>query len=534
MPATPPVEPTGPADRTAALLAITAVAIGLFVGIGSTVLGGVLRSARGEDVPIDPSLMIALILNIALILLGWRKHRELVEASAGRRAAEARAQTLASNDPLTGLMNRRSFVEAVWALLRRDGRRESAVAMLAIDIDGFRRLTDRQGTASGDALLTAMSAILRETLPPAAAVARLADDRFAAALAFDPGFPTAVDRLVERIAARLAGDHAGEGATPGATVSIGIARSDHDCAATEPLMRAAEMALDAARKDGGNRAIWFDRAMEQALRVRTAIETGLRTAIPNEAIEPYFERQIDLATGQLIGFEVLARWNHPAQGLLLPDQFIPIAEDTGLIGDLSLSLLRQAARAARDWEPSLRLAINISPRQLSDPWLAQKIIKVLTETNFPPARLEIEVTEGALFDNPALARSIIGSLKNQGIAIALDDFGTGYSSLAHLRVLPFDRIKIDRSFVGSLECDAESAAIVTAIAGLGETLNLPITAEGVESETVARRVAAMGCRAAQGYLYGAPLSLGETRRLLEREGRLAPVAAPLTSRRLAG
>jgi len=213
-----------------------------------------------------------------------------------------------------------------------------------------------------------------------------------------------------------------------------------------------------------------------------------------------------------------------------------------MIADLSLSLMRQAFLSARDWHPQLQLSVNISPWQLKDPWLAQKIIKLLTETGFTPSRLEIEITESSLFDNLAMAQSIVASLKNQGIKLALDDFGTGYSSLAHLRALPFDRIKIDRSFVMSVNQNAESAAIVNAIVGLGESLNLPITAEGIEDKAIEERLRGLGCARGQGYVYGRPLTAGNARRLLaERRLLIASDAAeaiaepdPATSRRLAG
>ena len=239
---------------------------------------------------------------------------------------------------------------------------------------------------------------------------------------------------------------------------------------------------------------------------------------------------------------MLARWEHPLRGLIQPDSFIGIAEETGMIGDLSLSIMRQSFAAARDWDPALSLSINISPTQLRDPWLAQKIIKTLVETGFPANRLEIEITESALFENLALAQSIVGSLKNQGIAVALDDFGTGYSSLAHLRALPFDRIKVDKSFITSINDSADSAAIVTAIVRLGESLNLPVTAEGVEDMEVQERLRSIGCMKGQGWYYGKPVSVAGARRLLAERGliRIGPPDAPqpqpdpLTSQRRAG
>jgi EAL domain-containing protein (putative c-di-GMP-specific phosphodiesterase class I) len=283
--------------------------------------------------------------------------------------------------------------------------------------------------------------------------------------------------------------------------------------------------------------------MERDIQARSELENGLRKAIPLQQIVPYFEQQVDLQTGRLHGFEVLARWEHPQRGMIPPDLFIGIAEEAGLIGEISLTIMRQAFIAARDWHPELSLSVNISPYQLKDAWLAQKIIKVLTETGFPANRLEVEITESSLFDNLALAQSIVGSLKNQGIRLALDDFGTGYSSLAHLRALPFDRIKIDKSFVMSLDTNPESAAIVKTITGLGDSLNLPITAEGIEHDHIADRLAQMGCHKGQGYLFGKPMSIATTRRLLAENRLLAaqlnpapanPLSESATNQRLAG
>ena len=219
---------------------------------------------------------------------------------------------------------------------------------------------------------------------------------------------------------------------------------------------------------------------------------------------------------------MLARWEHPTRGLVAPDQFIKIAEESGLIGELSLSLMRQAFTAARDWSGDLTLSVNISPWQLRDAWFAQKIIRLLTETGFPAQRLEIEITESALFDNLALAQSTLNSLKHQGVGIVLDDFGTGFSSLAHLRALPFDRIKIDRSFVASMNDHPDSAALVNAIARMGDSLNLPVIAEGVENEVLENRLRAIGIARAQGWVYGKPLSIAGARRMLAERRMLAP------------
>ena len=503
--------------------AITVAAILLFVATGSSVLAVFVRQFLGNDGAIDRTLVIALLLNVALILFGWRRHTDLRREVQVRAAAEARAQLLAACDPLTGFLNRRSLSENGAAMFAQAQRRHKAMAMLMIDVDHFKTINDMHGHATGDALLKLVAAEISAAMPSVALTARIGGDEFACAFLFEPAHPDTVDRIAEQLVSRLAQPFEADGLHLHISASIGIARSDFDCAGIDGLMRSADIAMYAAKNAGRNRVAWFDLSMERELQARNELEVGLRLAIPRGEIVPYFEQQIDLMTGRLSGFEVLARWEHPTRGLIAPERFIPIAEETGLISELSMSVMRQAFIAARDWDAALTLSLNVSPFQLRDPWLAQKIIKVLSETGFPASRLEIEITETALFDNLALAQTIAGSIKNQGIRLALDDFGTGYSSLAHLRALPFDRIKIDRSFVTSINDNAESAAIVNAINRLGESLNLPITAEGIEDASIEERLRALGCRCGQGFFYGRPLGAAHTRRMLA-ERRLIEVA----------
>ena len=517
--------------------AVTVAAILMFVGTGSTVLSRVIQNvASGAPMP-DQTLVVALLLNIALILIGWRRHSALAAEVALHTAAEQRARQLAARDPLTGFLNRRSFPEEGAATFSRAARQGKALALLMIDLDHFKMVNDMHGHTIGDALLRQVAETITDRLPQGAVLARFGGDEFAAAMLFEPAHPDAVERVAEQLVSRLAQPFGVDGLHLHVSASVGIARSDFDCTGIDSLIRSADIAMYAAKKAGRNRFAWFDQSMERELKARNDLETGLRSAIPAQQIVPYFEQQVDLTTGRLHGFEVLARWEHSTRGTISPDVFIPIAEETGMIAELSLSVMRQAFLAARDWHPSLTLAINVSPWQLRDPWLSQKIIKTLTETGFPPARLEIEITESALFENLALAQSIVGSLKNQGVRLALDDFGTGYSSLAHLRALPFDRIKIDRSFVTSINDNAESAAIVNAITRLGDSLNLPITAEGIEDAAIEERLRALGCSKGQGWLYGRPLSVAHARRHLA-ERRLLQAQARAdegpTSRRLAG
>ena len=222
------------------------------------------------------------------------------------------------------------------------------------------------------------------------------------------------------------------------------------------LLRRADIAMDHASSGRVARPVWFDAGMERALIAHGEIEQGIRFGLEHGQFVPYFEPQVDLATGEIVGFEVLARWNHPLSGMIGPDIFIPVAEEIGVIGRLSEQVIGEALREAAGWDPAIKISVNISPSQLADGWLAQRIVRMLTETGFPAERLVVEVTESSLFADIDLARSIVTSLKNQGIRLALDDFGTGFSSLSHLRSLPFDIIKIDRSFVTNIHATRES------------------------------------------------------------------------------
>jgi diguanylate cyclase (GGDEF)-like protein len=493
--------------------AIVGTSLLMFVATGGSVASRLVDQA-GHGGAVDRTLLIAMLLNVAIIIFARQRHQQLSRTLGALDDADARATQLATRDPLTGFLNRRSLAEDSATMLTRARTRDKAMAMLLVDLDHFKSVNDMHGVAVGDALLRAVALELTGIVPTNALVARLGSDEFACGMLFDADHPDVVERIAERLVQRLAQPFRLDTITVHVSASVGIARSDFDCASGEALLRAADIAMFAAKSAGRSRFAWFDPEMERALQVRSDLENGLRSAIPACQIVPYFEQQIDLATGRLSGFEVLARWEHPTRGLIGPDQFIPIAEGSGMIGELSLSIMRQAFAAARDWDGSLTLSVNISPTQLRDAWLAQKIIKTLTETGFPAHRLEVEITESSLFDNLALAQSIIGSLKNQGIRIALDDFGTGYSSLAHLRALPFDRIKIDKSFVQSIIGNAESAAIVNTIARLADSLNLPVTAEGIEDAAIEERLRALGCAKGQGYHYGRPLPLARARQLL--------------------
>ena len=260
------------------------------------------------------------------------------------------------------------------------------------------------------------------------------------------------------------------------------------------------------KRDGRGTFRFFQAGMDLAQKVRAQLEAELRTAVANGEITPYYQPMVSLPSRELVGFEVLARWNHPTRGLVPPNNFIPIAEETGLIGNLFYSLLRSACMDAKRWPPHLQLAINISPRQLRDHQMPAQVLAILTETGFTPSRLETEVTESALINDLEAARSILTSLQNLGVRIALDDFGTGYSSLYHLKELKFNKLKIDRSYLTDLTQGSERAKLVDAIIQLGASLTLQTTAEGIETDTNLDWLSNQGCDFAQGYFFGCPMT----------------------------
>ncbi|WP_172438940.1 EAL domain-containing protein [Porphyrobacter sp. TH134] len=522
-------EPTNPleaAERDIIALGIAVASIIMLVGTGGAVLPKTVAALLGTGSSPDIILVNALLLNIALIIFGWRRYRELTREIAERREAEARARLLASIDPLTQCLNRRSMFEATEELRARAATRGEAVAYCMIDLDNFKQVNDMHGHSAGDAVLVMLCERVKALLPREAQFARLGGDEFAFVMPFQAGHADRVDDLVIRLFESVAQPFQLPELSLEMTMSIGLA-ADHEADGTiglvvdaATLMHRADMALYHAKKQGRYRYFWFEPSMESEIRFRNQIETGIRRGLSNGEFVPFYEQQVDVDTGALVGFEMLARWRSPQLGLISPDIFVPIAEEIGLINDMSERLMEQAFADAREWDDSLTLSINISPVQLRDPWFAQRLLKKLVAANFPPPRLEIEITESCLHENIGLVRSMIISLRNQGVKISLDDFGTGYSSLEQLRNLPFDRIKIDRSFVSELREPGNRSRIVEAIVSLGRGLDLPLTAEGVEDEEILKALKRLGRLKAQGYFYGQPEDADAVRTRLKAAGML--------------
>jgi diguanylate cyclase (GGDEF)-like protein len=522
------------AERDVILLAITFAAIVLFVVAGGFAIPNALSALFFDGNQTDNLLASALLLNIALIIFGWRRYRELRAEIDQRTRAEEQARLLAELDPLTGCLNRRSMAPATEQVRATAHARGQAVAYCLIDVDHFKQINDVYGHVAGDHALVELCRRFHKVLPKEARLARLGGDEFAIVMPYDRHRPERVDDLVIRLFEQASLPFDLDRVTIEATICAGVASDE----ATQPgeeitaetLMHRADMAMYEAKKQGRNRYFWFEASMESALRFRNDLEIGIRRGLANGEFEPFYEQQIDLESGELVGFEMLARWRSPQLGLVSPEMFIPVAEEIGLINDLSEQLMKQALKDARDWDDRLSLSINISPVQLRDPWFAQKLLKQLVAAQFPPHRLEIEITESCLHENVGMVRSMITSLRNQGVKVSLDDFGTGYSSFEQLRTLPFDRLKIDRSFIAELrEADGRSR-IVDAIVSLGRGLNLPITAEGVEDETILAALKDMGGLKAQGYVYGRPETADQVRQRLQLAGLLADRGRPLRSR----
>ena len=515
------------AGRDFVALGIIASAVLMFVGIGGTVVPQIFRNWLGLGPGPDIMLVNALLLNIALIIFGWRRYSELLAKLAQHQIAEENARALAETDVLTNCLNRRSITPETDALIHLANRAGKHVAFVMLDLDNFKQVNDCNGHQIGDLVLQTTAQRIRDILPRGSLLARLGGDEFACVVSFDPSHQGSVDQLVNRlIDAVSAPVHTG-GQEVEITISAGIATTGTSTSAengaldAQCLLHFADIAMYHAKKQGRNRYFWFEAGMEHQLRLRNELEAGIRKGLTNGEFVPYYEQQIDLQSGELVGFEMLARWISPQLGIVNPDIFIPIAEELGLIGDLSAKLIGQALSDAGQWDPAITLSVNISPVELRDPWFAQKMLKLLVKHNFPAQRLEIEITESCLHENLGLVRSMITSLRNQGIRISLDDFGTGYSSLSQLQSLPFDGLKIGRSFVSDLaQGKGDSGSkIIDAIISLGDDLAIPITAEGIEDEETLARLKKMGPLIGQGYHYGLPETADEVRNRLTGLGR---------------
>ena len=509
------------ARRDALVLTVLITAVLLLVWNGSAFFQQlqVAGPQLGENVKITST---ALVLNLALILFGWRRYVDLQHEAERRAEGERRAVVLATTDPITGLANRKGFADVGDRLLQAARERGDDVVVFSIQIHRFKLVNDQHGYDTGDELLKCLASSLTEQLGPGAIIARLSGDEFAAALAVRPAESGDAERLAEALLREVTRPFTIGERLIQVGAFAGIAAAEAAEARIPDLLRRADIALNHAKNGRVARPVWFDEGMERALVAQGEVEQGIRYGLDHGQFVPYFEPQVDLATGETVGFEVLARWNHPISGIVGADAFIPVAEEIGVIGRLSEQVIAEALRQAATWDAAITISVNVSPTQFGDGWLAQRIVRTLTETGFPANRLIVEITESSLFADLDLARSMVTSLKNQGVRLALDDFGTGFSSLSSLRSLPFDMIKIDRSFVSNIHENKESAAIVRAVTTLASALSVPVCVEGIESEAVYQAVVKLGCGIGQGWYFGKPMRADEARDLLVGCNRTQP------------
>ena len=505
------------ARRDAVVLTVLITAVLLLIWNGSSFFSHLrIEGNFATDVQIAST---ALTLNVALILFGWRRYIDLQHEAEVRAEQERRAAMLATTDPATGLYNRKGFADQAAQLCAESSARGDNLVVISFRIHRFKAVNDQHGYEAGEWLLKSIAAALPGEIGQDAVVARLGGDEFAVAIALGAGENERAEELAEAVLRTVARPLMLNDRIIQVGAFAGIAQAPAGEASIPDVLRRADIALDRARSGRVARPVWFDAGMERALIAQGEIEQGIRFGLEHGQFVPYFEPQVDLTTGEIIGFEMLARWIHPLSGVIGPDVFIPVAEEIGLIGRLSEQVISAALRDAADWDPSLKVSVNISPSQLADGWLAQRIVRILSETGFPAERLVIEITETSLFADMDLARNIVTSLKNQGVRLALDDFGTGFSSLSHLRSLPFDIIKIDRSFVSNIGAKRESAAIIRAVNTLAAALSVPVCVEGIEDKDVYKAVVGLGCAMGQGWYFGKPMTAEQTRELLARRLR---------------
>ncbi len=460
---------------------------------------------------------LALLISIICAVFLWRRlNASLSRSESAFLQAEDTIHALAMNDALTGIPNRRALCSGLQTALTRAECHHTYVATLMIDLDRFKPINDRHGHGIGDLVLTEVARRLNDVLRNGELRARFGGDEFVAIVEYSGGRD--IVRLVSRrVIEALAEPMTFVWLRMQVGASIGIAIYPTDGTTEADLLRKADLALYRAKQQGRGTLRFYDVNMQVDSDELARLEDELRNAVSNGTIVPYFQPIVDLESGRTRGFEMLCRWPHVTRGLLQPADFIPLAETAGFIDELTIAMLRIGCAQARSLPTTIRLAINIAPQQIENDWLAHKLLAVLTETGFPPQRLEIEITEHALVSDFAAAKQVITSLRNVGIKIALDDFGTGYSSLYYLAELPFDTIKIDRSLIATLHERDESKKIVMAIVGLGKSLGASTIAEGVENERTGDFLRGIGCSAAQGYYFGKPMPIAEAAAFIDHE-----------------
>ncbi|MFC7051701.1 putative bifunctional diguanylate cyclase/phosphodiesterase [Hansschlegelia quercus] len=435
---------------------------------------------------------------VARVPQGWLITAEDVSAALVEReraAGEARV------DILTGLGNRLMFQEAMNAAL--DGK-DTRFAVLMLDLDRFKAVNDGLGHPVGDALLVKIAQRLRGALSPDDVAARLGGDEFGV-IQVGQSQPQAAAALAERLVDLLGRAYIVDGHLINIGASVGVALAPEDGGSYAEIVRSADLALYRAKQGGRSTFRFFESAMDEQMQARRRLEIDLRRALALREFTLFYQPQFNLASRKVTGFEALLRWRSESRGMVPPAEFIPLAEEIGLISPIGEWVIRTACREAAGWADNLSVAVNVSAVQFRSRTLLSTIVSALAESGLAPNRLELEITESVLLEDLGAATSLLNSVREMGVRVSMDDFGTGYSSLSYLRSFPFDKIKIDQSFVRAGDQDPGAAAIVRAIAALGQSLGMTVTAEGVETDDQFANVLAVGCTDVQGYAISRPM-----------------------------
>ncbi|GAA3604258.1 hypothetical protein GCM10022223_19880 [Kineosporia mesophila] len=471
-------------------------------------------------------------LTVALTMLAVLMALTLLGVTVRGLLALRRSRTLNRTDPLTGLANRLMLAEVLPQAADRSAESGREVAVMLLDLDAFKQINDTLGHVGGDHVLQHFADVLRESVRSSDTVVRLGGDEFAMII---EGLESATEAVViaERIRAGLTPPLVVLGTAVQVRTSIGIAvhafPQGSDSTAEREVLHQADLAMYASKRAGTHSwQLFADGGGLEADEQLVELREDLRRAVADEQIEAYYQPIMDLNSGDLVGLEALIRWRHPTRGMLSPGLFIPIAEETGLIHGLGMSVLEQACRQVREWRervPALSVSVNVSPRQLERPHLVEEILEVAARTGYPPTGLVLEVTETALVKGSAALRQL-QELRDAGIRIAVDDFGTGYSSISYLNQLPVDILKLDQSFVAKLNGQPEGSAVAEAVIRLGQALHLDTIAEGIETQGQVNELTLLGCRRGQGYHFARPMPATEARDLVLHSGTRAASTQP--------
>lgn len=464
----------------------------------------------GASLPVNmlpESVMTVVLIFVTLLILAIGSMTYVIDRQSNRSAVE-RYRQLSLHDALTGLPNRMAFLERLGHLMDRPAARNDRIYIFSFDLDRFKEINDVHGHAAGDHVLRVVAERMSESLKPGEFVARIGGDEF---IAVSPRLFTAgaAEAFARSIISELVSPIQWNGLTLSVGTSIGVTTFPDGAEDIDDLMAQADIAMYRAKSAGSNNVCFYDKSMDQAARERSALAMDMRAGFLRKEFQLYFQKQNDTQTGEVVGFEVLLRWSHPARGMVPPSEFIPIAERTGFIGELGDWVLRQACLEAVQWRNPLKIAVNVAPKQLANSALPERVREILDESGLDPARLELEITESGIIDDQQHALHIIRQLKAIGVNIAMDDYGTGYSSLSTLQLFPFDKIKIDRGFIDSVVENRQSAAIVRSTLILAQSLDIPVLAEGVENAEHLRFLQEEGCQQVQGFLYGKPQPVSE-------------------------